>query len=69
MIFERDVDKNTVLKKTRSISFEQIEDAIAKEHILFYGDHPNTIKYPHQKLFIIEYDNYAYIVPCVTTDQ
>lgn len=69
MIFERDIDKNTLLKQTRNISFEQMEYAISQEQILFYGDHPNTSKYPHQQIFIIEYNHYAYIVPSVITKE
>jgi hypothetical protein len=31
--------------------------------------HPNSEKYPSQRIFIVEIDQYAYLVPFVETDQ
>jgi len=32
-------------------------------------EHPNKIKYGNQKIFVIEYNNYAYLVPFVEDEQ
>ena len=30
---------------------------------------PNAVDYPHQKIFIVEIDQYAYLVPYVETEE
>ncbi len=54
--------KNEFLKKTRNISFEQVEEKIANNEILDRFIHPDQNKYPGQYVIVIEFDNYAYIV-------
>lgn len=63
MIFTWDEEKNNFLICNRSISFERIIVAIEEGDILDVLKHPNEIKYNHQKLYILNIDGYAWIVP------
>jgi len=62
-------DKNEELIKERGISFERVIQHIENEKILDVINHPNTSKYPNQYMFILEIDNYAYLVPFVENDS
>ncbi len=61
--FDWDENKNDKLKATRNVSFEEIILAISNNQLLDVLIHPNTEKYPNQKLFIMELFDYAYVVP------
>lgn len=52
-----------MLKKERNISFEDIENCILDGKILDILEHPNKEKYGNQKLLIVSFNNYAYVVP------
>jgi len=56
--------KNYLLKLERGISFEEIAYAIESGKILGIEENPG---YPNQKLYILEIDNYAVVVPFVET--
>jgi len=60
-----DEEKNILLKKTRNISFEDIESAILNDNILDIIPHHNKEKYPNQELLIVEFVGYIYYVPFV----
>lgn len=32
-------------------------------------EHPNKTKYPNQRVFVVEVDEYAYLVPYVESDD
>jgi uncharacterized DUF497 family protein len=61
-------EKNEQLIRELGISFERILFHIEKKDILDIVSHPNTEKYPNQRMFIINIDNYAYLVPFVEND-
>ncbi len=66
--FKWDEEKNEKLKKERGIGFEDVEEAINSGALLDRID--NTIKkYPHQKVFVIEHENYAYRIPFVEDEE
>jgi len=60
-----DKEKSLLLKETRGISFEQIVVHIEQDNLIDIIGHPNGEKYSHQKILIINIDNYIYIVPFV----
>ena len=60
--------KNTDLKAQRGISFEDIQTAIEEGKALADIDHPLRSRYPNQNVFIVEFDEYAYVVPYVEDD-
>jgi uncharacterized DUF497 family protein len=62
-------EKNQILKATRGIDFEQVIDLIAKGKLLDDKQHPDSNK-PHQRIYIIQVDTYAYVIPYViNTDR
>ncbi|HJY62582.1 MAG TPA: toxin [Ignavibacteria bacterium] len=66
MVFNWNDEKNTKLKKTRGISFEDIVIAIEN------GDVPDVLQNPSQNysnqiLILVNVNNYVYAVPAVKT--
>ncbi len=57
--------KNAWLIENRGISFEQILAVLESKGPIDVIDHPNTVKYPHQKMYVIELNDYIYLVPFV----
>jgi uncharacterized DUF497 family protein len=62
-------EKNRLLKSERNISFEDVVFHIEKQHVLDIIQHPNQEKYKGQKMFIINIDNYAYLVPFIESKR
>lgn len=67
--FDWNDGKNKLLKKERKVSFEEVILAIEKNRLLAILEHPNRQKYPSQQVYIVEINNYAYIVPFVETEE
>jgi len=67
--FDWNNEKNEMLKKTRGVSFELIELAIASGDLIARLKHPNPDKYPNQKVFLVKVDDYIYSVPYVEDDE
>jgi uncharacterized DUF497 family protein len=63
--FRWDQDKNEQLIQERGLSFEQITVAVERGDLLQIVQHPNTAKYPRQKIMIVGLDGYAFLVPFV----
>ncbi len=63
--FNWEPEKNEMLKKKRGISFEHVVFAIENDQLLDVLEHPNPEKYKGQKLYVVEIENYAYIVPYI----
>lgn len=57
-----DPAKNAKLIKERGVSFEMCLIRIEQEEVLDILDNRN---YPHQKIFVLEIEGYAYLVPFV----
>ncbi|MBF0103479.1 MAG: toxin [Desulfobacterales bacterium] len=60
-----DEEKNNLLKSERGICFEDFVRKIEEGRLLDDIKHPNTDKYPNQKVFIVEFDNYTYVIPYI----
>jgi uncharacterized DUF497 family protein len=56
-------DKNEALKAERGISFESVVVAIESGRLLDVLAHPNSAKYPQQRILVVAADNYVYLVP------
>ncbi len=67
--FDWNNEKNEELIKDRNISFEEAVFCIMHDGLLDIIEHPNKSKYPDQKIFIVDIDNYVYIVPFVEDDE
>ena len=63
--FRWDPDKNEQLVQERGISFEQVTVAVENGDLLQVVQHPNTAKYPRQKIMIVGIEGYAYLIPFV----
>jgi len=61
-------EKNEQLIHERGISFEEIVFHIGRGDVLDLLEHPNPEKYPGQRVFIVDVEGYAYIVPFVEDD-
>ena len=57
--------KNELLQKERGISFEEIVLNIQLGNEAAIYDHPNSKKYPNQKISVVLVEEYAYLVPYV----
>ena len=57
--------KNLQLKQIRGICFEDVALAIEEGRILDVIEHPNVEKYPNQKIYVVNINNYVYLVPFV----
>jgi len=64
-----DEEKNQKLKAERDISFEDVVVAIDSEGLLDIIEHPKQIKYPNQKVLVVNIGNYVYLVPFVEDRQ
>jgi len=49
-------------------SYGKTTHHIEKDMVLDVITHPNPSKYPNQKMFVVNIDNYAYLVPFVEDD-
>ena len=67
--FDWDPDKNDWLKKERGITFEEIVFHLTHGGLLDAIQHPNQKQYPRQRIFIVNVEGYAYVVPFVETDS
>lgn len=65
MRFAWNGEKNEQLKADRGISFEEIVLSIESGLVPDIIDHPNPDRYGNQRVYIIDIDDYAYIVPFV----
>ncbi len=66
MEYKYSLEKNELLQQTRGVGFEEIISAINNGMILEIEDNPN---YPNQKRLVVNYNNYAYIVPYVREED
>ena len=67
--FDWDARKNERLIQERNISFEEVLIAIAGGYLLDIVEHPNKVKYPNQRVFIVQIEEYAYLVPFVEDEE
>ena len=65
--FEWNQNKNTKLKKEKWISFEAIVEAISNWGQLDDIPHPNQKDYSHQRIKIVNINNYILVIPYVIT--
>lgn len=53
----------------RGISFEEIVFHIENGDLLDLLEHPNRDRYPNQRVFIVNVEGYAYLVPFVEDEH
>jgi len=68
-IFNWNPEKNHQLIAERGRSFEEAIFHIGNGGLVDDICHPNASDYPHQKIFIVATDQYAYLVPYVENED
>jgi len=61
--------KNQQLVAQRGISFEDVVFYMQQGRLLDDIEHPNSDKYPKQRIFVINVDGYVHLVPYVEDQQ
>ena len=67
--YEFSADKNQQLIKERGVSFEDVIAALDNNKLLDTIDHHNSMKYPNQKIYVIDLNGYVHLVPFVKKDK
>ncbi len=67
--FTWSTEKNERLKELRHISFEEIIFYIESGQFLDIIDNPNSEKYQGQRIFIVNVNDYAYLVPFIESEN
>jgi uncharacterized DUF497 family protein len=62
-------EKNKTVRAERGISFENIVVSIEAGDLLDILNHPNQVKYPRQRVLVVECENYVYLVPFVEEED
>jgi hypothetical protein len=62
-------EKNEWLRQERDVTFEDIVFHLSQGGLLDTIEHPNQQQYPGQKIFIVNVEGYAYLVPFVEDDE
>jgi uncharacterized DUF497 family protein len=63
--FDWNAEKNFLLKAERGVSFDEIVLAIEQGQLLDVVKHPNQEQYPNQSIYVINLQDYVYLVPFV----
>jgi hypothetical protein len=62
-------ERNELLKEERPISFEDVVSYIEQGFLLDVLEYPNQEQYQGQKIFVVQIDEYAYLVPFVEDER
>jgi len=68
-LFDWNLGKNEELKAQRKVSFEDIVFSISRDGLMDILEHPDQQRYPGQRIFIVNVDDYAYIVPFIEDEK
>lgn len=67
--FDWSAEKNELLITERGVSFEDAIFFLMNDGLLDDIEHPDPKRYPNQRIFIVNIDGYAYLVPYVETNE
>ena len=62
-------EKNEILKLERGVSFEEAVFHIERGDLLDVLEQPNQERYPGQRIFVVNFGGYAYLVPFVEDEN
>ena len=65
IIYNWNKEKNLLFKKERNLSFEQVVLHIENGDLLDIVEHPNKEKFAHQKILIVQIEDYIISVPFI----
>ena len=63
--FDWNVEKNQLLIQQRGISFEIVVSVMEQGGLVDVVEHPNQERYPGQLIYVVDIDEYIYLVPFV----
>lgn len=63
--FDYSYEKNLKLKQERGITFDEIIELIRNGFVMDIIDHPNQEKYPFQRIYVLDIDEYIWLVPYI----
>jgi len=61
-------EKNESLRRERGVSFEEAVFHIERGDLLDILEHSNQERYPGQKIFVVNINGYAFLVPFVESE-
>ena len=64
-LFDWSTAKNRELLDQRGISFERVVSAVEQGGLLDVLQHPNQNRYPGQSIYVVDIEEYIYLVPFV----
>ena len=67
--FAWDDAKNAMLKAERGIGFEEVVFHIERGDLLDILEHPNPDRYAGQRIFVVQREDYEYLVPFVEDEH
>jgi uncharacterized DUF497 family protein len=67
--FNWNSDKNRKLIQERGVSFEDVVFYLLQGDVLDDLAHPNAKKYPGQRIFVLNIDEYIHLVPYVESED
>lgn len=62
-------EKSRLLKEQRGVCFEELVFHIERGDLVDDYLHPNQRKYAGQRIMVISFNNYAYLVPYIETEE
>ena len=63
--FDWNAEKNQQLIEQRGISFERVVAAIEQGSLVHVLEHPHQERYPGQLIYVVDIEQYIYLVPFV----
>ncbi len=67
--FNWNSDKNQKLIQERGVSFEDVVFYLLQGEVLDDLEHPNLDKYLGQRIFVLNIDEYIYLVPYIESED
>ena len=64
--FNWNLEKNRQLAGERGVSFERVVSAIERGGLVDVLEHPDQERYPGQMIYVVDIEQYCYLVPFVT---
>lgn len=62
-------DKSKKLKRERGVSFEKVAQIIKRKGFIGIVEHPNKKRYPKQRMYLVNIEEYIFIVPFVEDEK
>lgn len=69
MLFDWSDEKNEWLRRERGVAFEDVVYHLTHGGLLDTIEHPNQKQYPNQRMFIVNVEGYACIIPFVENEK